>query len=227
MPIRIRLTLWYTFLLGAILVIFSILLYLVLKFSLHAQIDRNLQDRAQQIITSIEDQAIVDLKTRQIFVPQANVFSSPATFIQVIQADGSLVSTSNNLGKQQIPVDDEILANNLKGEPTFKIVMIDNTPLRIYSTPILLGEKVLGAVQVGQSLKEIEDSMRYVLVFLVSGTVGALIVAAIVGAFLARKALHPIEEINQAANHIVSAQDLKRRDHPADRNYQQHASTIR
>jgi two-component system OmpR family sensor kinase len=35
--------------------------------------------------------------------------------------------------------------------------------------------------------------------------------AAIVGAFLARKALHPIEKINQAANHIVSAQDLKQR----------------
>ena len=50
MPIRIRLTLWYTFLLGAILVIFSILLYLVLMLSLHAQIDRNLQDRAQQTL---------------------------------------------------------------------------------------------------------------------------------------------------------------------------------
>ena len=211
MPIRIRLTLWYTFLLGAILVIFSILLYLVLMLSLHAQIDRNLQDRAQQIVTRIEDQVIIDLKTRQIFVPQANVFSSPATFIQVIQADGSLVSTSNNLGDQQIPVDDEILANNLKGKPSFKTVMIDNTPLRIYSAPILLREKVLGAVQVGQSLKEIENTLRYVLVFLVSGTIGVLIVAAIVGAFLARKALHPIEEINQAANHIVSVQDLKQR----------------
>lgn len=211
MPIRIRLTLWYTFLLGAILVIFSILLYLVLMLSLHAQIDRNLQDRAQQIVTRIEDQVIIDLKTRQIFVPQANVFSPPATFIQVIQADGSLVSTSNNLGDQHIPVDDEILANNLKGKPSFKTVMIDNTPLRIYSAPILLREKVLGAVQVGQSLKEIENTLRYVLVFLVSGTIGVLIVAAIVGAFLARKALHPIEEINQAANHIVSVQDLKQR----------------
>jgi signal transduction histidine kinase len=211
MPIRIRLTLWYTFLLGAILIISSILLYLVLKFSLHAQIDRSLQDRAQQIITSIEAQTVIDLKTGQVFVPQANVFSSPATFIQVIRADGSLVSTSDNLGTQQIPVEDEILADNLKGKPTFKTVMIDNAPLRIYSAPILLGEKVVGAVQVGQSLQEIEDSMRYVFVFLVSGTVGALIVAAIVGAFLARKALRPIEEINQTANHIFSAQDLKQR----------------
>jgi signal transduction histidine kinase len=211
MPIRIRLTLWYTFLLGAILVIFSTLLYLVLMFSLYAQIDRSLQDRAQQIITSIEDKAVVDLEKHQILVPQANVFSSPATFIQVIRADGSPVSASDNLGDQHIPVDDEILADNLKGEPTFKTVMIDSTPLRIYSTPITLGKKVVGAVQVGQSLKEIEDTLRYVLVFLVSGTVGALIVAAILGAFLARKALHPIEEINQAANHIVSAQDLKQR----------------
>ena len=46
MPLLIRLTLWYIFLLGAILVMFSLLLYLVLKFSLHTQVDRNLQDRA-------------------------------------------------------------------------------------------------------------------------------------------------------------------------------------
>ena len=52
MPIRIHLTLWYTFLLGIILITFSTLLFLVLKFSLHAQIDSNLKDRAQQVKTN-------------------------------------------------------------------------------------------------------------------------------------------------------------------------------
>jgi two-component system OmpR family sensor kinase len=211
MPIRIRLTLWYTFLLGAVLIILGVLLYFVLKFSLHAQIDRNLKDRAQQAIAGIEAQARVDLKTGRIFVPKANVFSSPATFIQVIRADGTLVSTSDNLGNQFIPLNDEILADNLDGESTFKTVMTENTPLRIYSTPIFLGDQVVGAVQVGQSLKEVDNTLRHVLVFLTGGTVGALIASAMMGAFLAWKALRPIEEINQAATQIVSAQDLKQR----------------
>lgn len=211
MPIRIRLTLWYTLLLGVILLAFSTLLYLVLEVSLHTQIDRTLEDRAQQVIAGIESQAVFDLRTGQVLIPQANVFSSPGTFIQVIEADGNLASTSDNLAEQHIPIDDEMLAENLTGIPSFKTVMIDNIPLRTYSTPIFLGPHVVGAVQVGQSLREVENTLHQVLIFLIGGMVGALILAAIVGAFLAWKALEPIEEINQVANHIVSGQDLKQR----------------
>src|SRR5262245_25054528 len=105
MPIRIRLTLWYTFLLGAILITFSILLYWVLKFSLHSQVDRNLQDRAQQVGAGIVAKAVVYQSgdVVGVEVPQLNVFSSPAVFIQVIQIDGSLVTATDNLGKQRFP----------------------------------------------------------------------------------------------------------------------------
>lgn len=211
MPIRIHLTLWYTFLLGIILITFSVLLYLVLKFSLHAQIDRNLQDRAQQVLTGIEAQAVVNLKTGEVFVPQANVFSSPSTFIQVVRADGSVVSAADNLGEQKFPPDSQILAANLGGEDIFKTILADQTPLRIYSTPILFRKQVVGAVQVAQSLIEVEDTMRQVLFFLFGGTSAALILAAMVGAFLAWTALRPIDRINQTVTRIVGAQDLKQR----------------
>ena len=87
MPIRIRLTLWYTFLLGAILVTFSILLYWVLKYSLHSQVNSNLEDRAQQVGAGIIGQAVIRQSGNVvgIEVPELNVFSSPAIFIQVIQ----------------------------------------------------------------------------------------------------------------------------------------------
>ena len=135
MPIRIHLTLWYTFLLGVILLTFSSLLFLVLKFSLHSQIDSNLQDRAQQVLTGIEAQAVINLETGEVYVPQANIFSSPATFIQVIRADGSIVSATDNLGATHLPSDPQIIAANLNAQDTFKTVTVDNTPLRIYSTP--------------------------------------------------------------------------------------------
>lgn len=210
MPIRIRLTLWYVLLLGAILIGFSTLLYLVLRFSLHSQVDSNLRDRAQQVGAGIEAEAII-LKTGDVILPRLNVFSSPAIFIQVIRIDGTVVATTSNLGPQQIPPSDEILEVNRSGQPIFKTVMIDHTLLRIYSAPIIVGSQVVGAVQVGQSLEVVENTLRQVLVFLTSGTVGALILAAMVGAFLAWKALQPIEKINQAATKIVSAQHLKQR----------------
>jgi signal transduction histidine kinase len=213
MPIRIRLTLWYTFLLGAILITFSILLYWVLKFSLHNQVDRNLQDRAQQVGAGIVAKAVVYQSgdVVGVEVPQLNVFSSPAVFIQVIQIDGSLVTATDNLGKQRFPPDGEILKANRDGHSIYRTMTIDNTPLRIYSAPITLGSNVVGAIQVGQSLKEVEETLRQVLIFLTGGTVAALILAALVGAFLAWTTLRPIEKINQAATHIVSAQDLKQR----------------
>lgn len=218
MPIRIRLTLWYTLLLGATLIFFSIILYWVLKLSLHNQIDSNLQDRAQQIVASIQVQAVLDLKTGTVFVPEANVFSSSATFIQVIRRDGSIVSVSNNLGSQRFPTDNEILQENLKGNFSFKTVTVDDTPLRIYSTPIVARDQVVGAVQVGQSITSVENTLRQVLVFLTGGTVMALVMAAIVGAFLSWTALHPIDKINQTATRIVSAQDLGQRLPPARMN---------
>ncbi|MBI1878669.1 MAG: sensor histidine kinase N-terminal domain-containing protein, partial [Chloroflexi bacterium] len=132
MPIRIRLTLWYTFLLGVILITFSILLYWVLGFSLNDQIDSNLQDRAQQVGAGIQAQAVIRHSGNVvgIEVPELSVFSSPAIFIQVIQTDGRLVTATENLGKQRIPADADILKANREGHSIYKTITTDNTHLR-------------------------------------------------------------------------------------------------
>ena len=189
----------------------STLLYLVLKFSLHNQVDNNLRDRAEQISGRIEAQATLNLKTGEIRIPGANDFSSAATYIQVIRADGSIASASSNLGSERFPIYEEVLAKNLSGNAAFKTLEVDNIPLRIYSRPITVGQRVVGALQVGQSVQSIENTLKQVLVFLTGGTVGALVVASIVGAFLSWTALSPIEKINQTATQIVSGQDLKQR----------------
>jgi len=211
MPIRIRLTLWYTLLLGAILIIFSTALYLVLEFSLHAQLDSALQDRAQQVINGIEEQAVFDQETGKIIIPEADIFSSSSIFIQIVDNKGQVVSKSYNLGDHSIPIDSQFLAQNLNGDSSFQTIIKENGMMRIYSQPIYLGPHVLAVIQVGQSLVTIENLMRQVLLFLIAGTAFALIFAALVGAFLARKALQPIEGINQTAGQIVSGQDLKQR----------------
>jgi signal transduction histidine kinase len=212
MPIRIRLTLWYTFLLGAILIAFSTLLYLVLSFSLRDQVDRNLKDRAQQVGNQIEAQAVV-LETGKVVLPPLNVFSSPAIFIQVVRADGSLVTATGNLEDRHFPYTSEIAAVNRTGQSVFRTVMIENTPIRVYSAPIIIGPQnhVVGAVVVGQSLKIIDTTLNLVLIFLMGGTLAGLLMAALIGAFLAWTALRPIEKITQTATQIVGAQDLKQR----------------
>ena len=212
MPIRIRLTLWYTVLLGAILIAFSILLYMVLAYFLHDQVNRNLKDRAVQIGTLIGSQSMV-VEQGKVVLPPLNVFSSPAVYIQVVGADGSFVTATNNMGTQRFPYSPQIHQTNLNGQALYQTITIDNTPVRIYSAPIVVGPplRVVGAVQVGQSLKSIESTLQLMALFLTAGSLGTLLLAAIVGAFLSSKALQPIERINQTAGHIVGGRDLKQR----------------
>ncbi len=212
MPIRIRLTLAYTFLLGAILIAFSLLLYLVLSFFLRDQVDRNLQERATQVGNQIEARAVM-VEPGKVALPPVDVFSSPSIFIQIIRPDGSLVSASDNLRGHRFPYDQEITALNMGGQAVYKTVEIEKIPVRIYSAPIVVGPltQVVGAVQVGQSMKLIETTLRQVLLFLTGGTIIVMVISALVGAFLAWTALRPIEKINQTADRIVSAQDLKER----------------
>jgi two-component system OmpR family sensor kinase len=212
MPVRIRLTLWYTALLGAILIAYSVLLYMVLSFFLHDHVDRNLKDRAVQIGTQIEAQSTV-MEAGQIVLPSINVFSSPAIYIQINGADGHYVTATGSMGRQRFPYSPEIHQSNLNGQAVYRTVDIDDTPVRIYSAPIVIGPpiQVVGAVQVGQSLKTIETTLSLIALFLTVGTTTSLVLAGMVGAFLARTALHPIDKINQTVNHIVGGRDLKQR----------------
>ena len=212
MPIRIRLILWYTFLLGVILVTFGTLLYAVLSYTLREQVDRNLQDRAQQVGNQLSSEARF-VETGKVVLPDLNVFSSPAIFIQVINTEGKVVTATENVGKRRFPNHSEINAINNNGQAVYKTVMIDDTPIRVYSAPIIVGppSQVVGAVQVGQSMKTIETTLQMMLLFLISGIVIALVIAALVGAFLAWTALRPIDKVTQTAAQIVSAQDLKQR----------------
>lgn len=209
-------TLWYTFLLGAILVSFSILLYSMLVLVLYKQIDQNLQDRAQQIGNRIEAETVFRLTDEQageVVLPPLDVFSSSAIFVQVINAQGELIESTNNLGSHRLTNEREIKTITETGQAIFSTVTIENTRIRVYSAPIIAGPplQVVGAVQVGQSLQFIDIMLRMVFFFLTGGTIIALVLAALMGAFLARKALTPIERINQTAARIVNGQDLKQR----------------
>lgn len=209
MPIRFRLTLWYTLMLGVILVIFSALLYLVLSFSLYAQIDRILEERARQVRASVEARSVIDFRTGEVFFPQLGI--SPSLLIQIVRLDGEIVSTTDPTGMGHFAPDADLLAANRNGEPAYKTLVNNDTAFRIYSLPIVLGQQIVGAVQVGQSLQMVQHTLRQVFVFLSGGAIAALVVAAMLGALLAQTALYPIEKINQTAAHIVSAQDLKQR----------------
>ena len=213
MSIRIRLTLWYVSLLGIVLILFSAAFFGVLKYSLTTEVDRTLQERAQQVAVGIQAQNSLDniLSAGGVTLPELDVFSSRSVFIQIRNEKGAVVKKSSNLLNLTLPLNRVVFASVQQGQPNLKTFHIGDVELRLYSVPIRFGSRVIGAVQVGMPLNDMQMTLQRVLLFLIGGTVVALVLAGFLGMLLARITLRPIERITMTANRIVSAQDLSQR----------------
>ena len=80
MSIRARLTIWYVSLLAIVLIIFSATLYGILRLSLNTEVNRTLQDRANQVAAGIvvENRLSNLRQTGIIGLLGVDVFSSPS-----------------------------------------------------------------------------------------------------------------------------------------------------
>jgi signal transduction histidine kinase len=214
MSIRVRLTLGYLAVLTAILVVFSAVVYTFLGISMLNAVDRALWDRAAQVgaVISAQNDPHSIVSTGLIDLPPLDVFTTPAVYIQVTRADGSVARHSQNLGEQRLPLDADLLAINLRNQPGLKTIVVRNGGrLRMVSVPISVGDEVIGAVQVGQPLIEVDAALDRVLVLLMGGVIITVVVAGGVGLLMSWLALRPIDRITQTAGQIARAQDLGRR----------------
>jgi signal transduction histidine kinase len=214
MSIRVRLTLGYVGVLTAILIVFSAAVYAVLNLSLLVGVDRTLRDRAAQVGTVIQAQndPLTILRTGLIDLPPLDAFSAPAVYIQVVRGDGSVAHRSQNLGDQRLPLETDLVAINMRNEAAVKTIVLENgVRLRMISVPISVAGQVVGAVQVGQPLADVDAALQRVLTLLIEGTVVTILVASGVGLLMSWLALRPIDRITQTAEGIVRAQDLGRR----------------
>lgn len=214
MPIRARLTLWYVLLLGMVLVVFSALLYFVLSYTLRNEVDRALQDRARQVRAGIvaANPPTDILRTGVLQLPQIDVFSSPSVYIEVIDANGKVKAKSAELGGEYLPINDDLMVAIRQGQPIYHTFNLNNgAHLRVFSQPLIVGTSVVGAIVVGQTLTDVENTLNSVLFFLTGGTVATLILASLMGVVFAWAALRPIDAISRTAERIVTAQDLDQR----------------
>ena len=213
MPIRARLILWYVGLLAFVLVIFDVAVYAVLAYRTYADVDRQVQTLADQIVMSIraENNPLSVLVSGRVRLPPMDAFSTPDTYWQIVRADGIIAARSANLGDQNLPLDSETLQKTGQGESVLATVRAGNARVRIFSTPLVVLRNNVGTVQVGASLQSVDATLRRVAGLLTAGSFLAILAAGIVGFALARAALRPIDRVTQAALRITRAEDLSRR----------------
>ncbi|MCB9098439.1 MAG: HAMP domain-containing protein [Anaerolineales bacterium] len=218
MNIRLRLTLWYTAILSAILVIFGIIVYFGLSRSLLATLDNHLQREANQIITQLkfekdgdhgdhtEDHDNEAAEYVGTFKAELEYTPEPGVFWRVLAPNGRpLVDPGHFSGS---PIDQNPLDLT---RPYFAYgLLADNTPVRFLTLPFAIRQQQAGAVQVAESHAELQDIQRRLIILLGLSIPLIILGASAGGWFLANSALAPIDGITRAANQI-SAQDLSQR----------------
>ena len=83
-------------------------------------------------------------------------------------------------------------------------------PLRVYTSPVVQSNQVVGILQVALNLNNVRGTLDSLLITLLLGVPLIVIVAGSGGYFLAARALVPIDKITRTARHI-SANELSAR----------------
>jgi len=205
--LRLRLTLLYSGILALIITLFGVAVYVILVASLTRQIDLTLADTATEIIRASSVSRVLNLQVLNI--PVLERFGSSSLYVQIWQTDGRLFTQSKNLSAYDKSLDPRGLTGD---HDPWGDVLAESEHLRVHTAPMkTIDGNVLGYLQVATSLRPVDAAKRILLLVLVGGGFFAVLLAALVGWFSARRALAPLETITETALQITRADDLSRR----------------
>ncbi len=207
MSIRLRLTLWNIAFLASALIAFSIATYFLLARLALQGVDEALQQRAENVSETVRIGRI-----GQILLPPAEAFAWDDTYVQILQPNGQIITRSDNLRNRQLPIDDSMLLDNLRGQARYASTVVDGYPMRLYSAPVPAGSsRPVVVVQVARLTSEIDATLRGLRFILGFGILVTLVIATVVSAMIIRRGLRPIMDITALADQIQRAEDTHRR----------------
>ncbi|HLC23130.1 MAG TPA: HAMP domain-containing sensor histidine kinase, partial [Dehalococcoidia bacterium] len=214
MPIRWRLTLWFTFVLSGILVLSGLVTHTLLQNYLSKEIDDSLNvysARVHGTLNQYEAPGPLDYSGIHSKLPAVSEFSSPGIYIQFIDKDGNIVVKSKNLGEQELPLDPSLIRMSLAGQVGMKTLAAgDGAMVRVMASPLYLQDRTL-VLEVGQSLQTLEITMNRVRWALTGGVLAALVLSSLLGYVVVRKTLAPVQQITRTARGIEESSDLGRK----------------
>lgn len=204
LPIRAKLTIWYTTLLAASLITFGSILYVVLSRNIISSIDARLFSMADMVSRAVFRPGTVNLPQNfDIFLEHFFGIKTSGNFIQLMDEYGKIVFKSSTLGKTHLPLSGQAYHNSIDGNVTYETIKnIGQHPVRIITFPLMEDDQLISILQVGAPLQEATaalDALFYILIF---GIPLAVILASGVGWFLAKKALSPVDIVTGLARKI-------------------------
>lgn len=190
MGIRARFAIFYTVLVGCTLTLVGMATYQFLRHGLLTEIERDVLRRASVFAAS-----------NPIAPYQVDVFAAPDIFLQVVDATGTPLVSSGNLGGRLLPLSEAARARQVVE------VRVGGRPLYLTAAPLLAGRFVVVArspVTIYGALGQLRK-----LLTLIVGS--ALVLTGTLGWLFARTVVSPIERVVAAAEAVKAARDLRQR----------------
>ena len=210
MPLRVKLTLWYGSVLALILILLGTTLYAVLARELKDQVDQSLEEAGTTAIRSLEQHGFgpfIQFDDLSSHFPELAVLDK---FFQIFSPTGRITIQSPNVKSHDVPLSQTALETAFRGHATYESARFPGESLRLISVPIMYQGNLLNIVQVGTSLKPVEEALHRLLVVLLVSLPVALLASLAGGWFLAGRALRPVHAITEAAQKIAGG-DLTQR----------------
>jgi len=208
--LRFRFALWTATFLITALIGFGVFVYVIMSSELARSVDDALQLSAAQAIAATVEDGYLSVSDGLPELSTVPSLQDKGLTIRVLNADGV---TLGALGAyRDLPVTISNPSEGGEGNVSFVTLMDtdDAEPVRFYTAPILSDNRLLGYVQVGQSLDLMNDTLERLLTALLI-SIPLLVGLASVGSYvLVTRTLTPIDSITHTAERI-SAQDLHER----------------
>jgi len=118
---------------------------------------------------------------------------------RVIRPRGPRTQLGSRVAARQVASDERA--------PFYSDVEVDGMHLRVYTAQLERGE----AIQVARSLDQVDETLRQLGLILAIVSLAGIALAGVVGFFVARAAVSPVERLRRAAEQVATTQDLSRR----------------
>ncbi|MDQ6419942.1 HAMP domain-containing sensor histidine kinase [Paenibacillus sp. LHD-117] len=217
MSIRLRLTLWYSGLLAATLLVFGVSLYVFMNWNTYSDVKTQLKATSDSLRPGVYGKVLNGRLTLDLDYQSRSQLGSvfeKDMYLQLINYQEGLITPSGNLrdlGNISIPYPDAT-SNPKEGfVSTYVTIGKAKYKMMTYQVPLPYEGKLIGLLQVGAFTINEDKQMsglRTILIFL---SVAVVLIAFTVGLLIARQALRPIERVIVATRQIEKGSDLSMR----------------
>jgi heavy metal sensor kinase len=199
LPIHVRLTAWYLLSLALIITLFAISSWYAMKASMYHSIDRDLSYRMQAVVPFIKSHSLDTPESFKKTFANSSDSSVVGVFVQITDAAPHVLYESDVLSSHRVPV---FPRGSPDGSISRTTVNERGWAVRVASRRITVNGVEL-TVHVVEPLRDLLSALHELTLYFVLLVSAALLLTAVTGYWISRRALAPVEQIRQEAEAIA------------------------